>query len=130
MTQFICGLCRSALANMGATVLFSLGGVAGARQMHLEMLTQVFRWPMSTFDTTPTGRIVNRFSKDVFVLDGVLPELLRFLMVMLFAVNDIPAGFVVGCCYLCTRLCGSECDSDFHSRVDYLLNEYEAWPDY
>jgi ABC-type multidrug transport system fused ATPase/permease subunit len=37
------------------------------------LLDQVLKAPMSFFDTTPVGRIINRFSKDVYSLDEDLP---------------------------------------------------------
>lgn len=35
------------------------------------------RLPMSFFDTTPLGRIVNRFSKDTDIIDAYLPSVIR-----------------------------------------------------
>jgi ATP-binding cassette subfamily C (CFTR/MRP) protein 1 len=42
--------------------------VRAAKQLHNEMLRNVFLSTMAFFDTTPLGRIVNRFSKVFFVV--------------------------------------------------------------
>ncbi|CAH4037824.1 unnamed protein product [Pieris brassicae] len=55
-----------------------LGTLVAARTLHSKLLSGVLRAPsIGFFDCTPTGRILNRFSKDVEVLDNVLPMTLR-----------------------------------------------------
>ncbi|KAG0204740.1 hypothetical protein BGX28_003401 [Mortierella sp. GBA30] len=49
-------------------------GIRAAKTLHDVLLTRVLRLPMSFFDTTPMGRIVNRFSSDIGAIDGQLPE--------------------------------------------------------
>lgn len=51
-----------------------LGCWLAARQMHIVMLRGVLRAPLTFFDTTPIGRIISRFAKDVDVLDTSLPQ--------------------------------------------------------
>jgi ABC-type bacteriocin/lantibiotic exporter with double-glycine peptidase domain len=41
------------------------------------MLSNVLRSPMMFFETTPVGRILNRFSRDIETIDNVLPSLVR-----------------------------------------------------
>ena len=56
--------------------------VQGASSLHEGMLTRVFQAPMSFFDTTPVGRILNRFSKDMASVDEVLPMVNCYVCVM------------------------------------------------
>ncbi|NXX57592.1 MRP3 protein, partial [Scopus umbretta] len=58
----------------------AMGGINAARTLHAALLENKFRTPQSFYDTTPTGRIINRFSKDIFVIDEVIPPtILMFL---------------------------------------------------
>eukprot|EP00127_Corallochytrium_limacisporum_P002056 Clim_evm44s99 gene=Clim_evmTU44s99 len=62
------------LANALAVSLVSL---FAAINLHQDMLHSVLRAPILFFDTTPVGRIVNRFSRDVYTMDDKLAVNLR-----------------------------------------------------
>ncbi|KAK3825331.1 MAG: ATP-binding cassette transporter 1 [Benniella sp.] len=49
-------------------------GLHSTRVLHEKMLKSVLRSPMVFFDTTPMGRILNRFSKDQSTIDDALPR--------------------------------------------------------
>ncbi|KFQ38458.1 Canalicular multispecific organic anion transporter 2, partial [Mesitornis unicolor] len=51
----------------------AMGGINAARTLHAALLENKFHTPQSFYDTTPTGRIINRFSKDIYVIDEVIP---------------------------------------------------------
>ncbi|XP_067675074.1 multidrug resistance-associated protein 1-like [Haliotis asinina] len=53
--------------------LWNLRTVKASGTLHSHMLRNVLRAPMSFFDTTPTGRIVNRFSQDMDTIDIRMP---------------------------------------------------------
>ncbi|RHY38103.1 hypothetical protein DYB38_010877, partial [Aphanomyces astaci] len=55
------------------TLALFLAGLRGSSTMFNQLLTQVLRAPMSFFDTTPLGRIVNRMGKDVYAIDETIP---------------------------------------------------------
>ncbi|XP_067676731.1 multidrug resistance-associated protein 1-like isoform X1 [Haliotis asinina] len=54
--------------------------VRAAARLHEAILSRVFRSPMSFFDTTPLGRIINRMSRDVETIDNTLPVIVRMFM--------------------------------------------------
>ena len=71
------------------TVSVAIGGTRASRVMLRDSMRRVLRAPMSFFDTTPLGRIINRFSKDVDVMDNTLTDAIRmfsFTVAMIVAV--------------------------------------------
>ncbi|KAK4492454.1 hypothetical protein RD792_003263 [Penstemon davidsonii] len=54
-------------------VLVATFGLAAAQKLFLKMQKSVFRAPMSFFDSTPAGRILNRVSIDQSVVDLDIP---------------------------------------------------------
>ncbi|CAH8381102.1 unnamed protein product [Eruca vesicaria subsp. sativa] len=59
----------SSLCVLARTILVAIGGLSTAEKFFSRMLFSIFRAPMSFFDSTPTGRILNRVSTDQSVLD-------------------------------------------------------------
>ena len=70
------GILLSAFLFAGIWVTY-IGTLTAARMMHDSMLWRIVRAPMSFFDTTPLGRILNRFSKDIDIADNTLPDKIR-----------------------------------------------------
>ena len=81
------------------TLLFSIsvafGSIVASRRLHNRLLLNIMHSPMSFFDTTPLGRIVNRFSKDLFTIDQAIP---RAMMESLWCMLDV-IGMIVAISY-------------------------------
>lgn len=58
---------------MACLILF-LGNVRAGRLLHATFLRNIVSSPMAFFDTTPSGRILNRFGKDVDTIDQVVVQ--------------------------------------------------------
>ncbi|KAK9867452.1 hypothetical protein WJX84_001002 [Apatococcus fuscideae] len=51
-----------------------MGGLNASRKLHSRLLERVMRLPMSFFDSQPSGRLLNRFTKDTEAVDTqILP---------------------------------------------------------
>ena len=46
-----------------------MGGLRASRKLHAKLLQRVMRLPMSFFDSQPSGRLLNRFTKDMEAVD-------------------------------------------------------------
>ena len=51
---------------------FALFTYFSSQRLHKNAITHVLHAPMSFFETTPLGRIMNRFSKDIDNIDNQL----------------------------------------------------------
>ncbi|XP_071062931.1 LOW QUALITY PROTEIN: ATP-binding cassette sub-family C member 3 [Pseudochaenichthys georgianus] len=73
------GIAQGLLVMLSSFTL-AMGNIGAARKLHFNLLTNKFHTPQSFYDTTPLGRIINRFSKDIYVIDEALPStVLMFL---------------------------------------------------
>ncbi|KAK6098443.1 hypothetical protein MT418_002471 [Batrachochytrium dendrobatidis] len=71
-------------------------GIRAARVLHEQMLNCIVRLPQSFFDTTPLGRILNRFSKDQYTVDEVLPRTFQGYFRTMFGVISVLAVNAIG----------------------------------
>lgn len=66
-----------ALLQFAFSVFLTVYGTKASKTMLQRAYERVLRAPMSFFDTTPLGRIINRFGKDVDTMDNVLTDAIR-----------------------------------------------------
>ncbi|KAF9165614.1 hypothetical protein DFQ26_009690 [Actinomortierella ambigua] len=83
-------------------ICFVLATIQAAATLHDNLLNRVLRLPMSFFDTTPSGRVLNRFSSDMSDIDETVPEsLTAFLqfffhsLAVLFVVSYVTPAFLL-----------------------------------
>ncbi|CAI5534049.1 unnamed protein product [Closterium sp. Naga37s-1] len=67
-------------------VLLALGCLTAARSLHSRLLARVLRLPMAFFDSQPSGRLLNRFTRDMEQMDLQLPDTLLSYLSCLFQV--------------------------------------------
>ncbi|KAK7462637.1 hypothetical protein BaRGS_00038317, partial [Batillaria attramentaria] len=58
----------------GFSVVLMIATLCASSNMHDDVFAKMLRCPMSFYDTTPLGRIVNRFSSDMDEVDVRLPQ--------------------------------------------------------
>jgi len=78
---FAFGIGSAALVVVQTLILWIFCSIEASRKLHERMATAMFRSPMSFFETTPAGRILNRFSSDIYRVDEVLARTFNMLFV-------------------------------------------------
>nr|XP_047936057.1 ATP-binding cassette sub-family C member 10 isoform X2 [Anser cygnoides]XP_047936058.1 ATP-binding cassette sub-family C member 10 isoform X2 [Anser cygnoides]XP_047936059.1 ATP-binding cassette sub-family C member 10 isoform X2 [Anser cygnoides] len=64
--------------------LFAYGTIRAAIVIHNRLLQRVIKATVTFFDTTPTGRILNRFSSDLYCVDDTLPFILNIFLANMY----------------------------------------------
>uniref|UniRef100_A0A8C1G2J6 ABC-type glutathione-S-conjugate transporter n=2 Tax=Cyprinus carpio TaxID=7962 RepID=A0A8C1G2J6_CYPCA len=77
------------IAIFGTTVAISLGGIIASRHLHLELLNNVLHSPMSFFESTPSGNLLNRFSKEIDAIDCMIPDGLKMMLGYVFKLLEV-----------------------------------------
>lgn len=62
------------LISVARAFLFFGASLRAATALHNDAAAAVLRAPLSFFHTNPTGRVLNRFSKDQGAIDEQLPQ--------------------------------------------------------
>ncbi|PNJ01932.1 ABCC1 isoform 2, partial [Pongo abelii] len=81
------------IAVFGYSMAVSIGGILASHYLHVDLLHSILRSPMSFFERTPSGNLVNRFSKELDTVDSMIPEVIKMFMGSLF--NVIGACIVI-----------------------------------
>ena len=81
------------LAIYLAAFALASGALIASTTLHRDVLSNCLHSPVSFFDTTPIGRIVNRFSKDVDLVDTSIPR--NWEMTVKCGLNVLSTLFVI-----------------------------------
>lgn len=73
----------------GTTLAIALGGIVASHHLHADLLNSVLHSPMSFFEITPSGNLLNRFSKEIDAIDCMIPEGLKMMLGYLFKLLEI-----------------------------------------
>ena len=72
---------------MIGSIIIATSTINSSKKLHNNILKNLLRSPMLFFDITPIGRILNRFAKDIDVIDVLLPMALRTWVQLLISVR-------------------------------------------
>ncbi|RAL16060.1 ATP-binding cassette transporter YOR1 [Aspergillus homomorphus CBS 101889] len=95
---YIAVCCSQFIAMYGFAAHVTIVGANASKEMLHRAMYRILRAPMSFFDTTPMGRITNRFSKDVQVMDSDLPDSIRLFVLTLSQITAT-VGMVIAFYY-------------------------------
>ncbi|XP_062548884.1 ATP-binding cassette sub-family C member 10 [Armigeres subalbatus] len=74
----------NSLITLVRAFLFAYAGIKAAKSIHDKLLDSVVYTKFQFFDVAPLGRILNRFSSDVYTIDDTLPFILNILLAQFF----------------------------------------------
>ncbi|KAH9975853.1 P-loop containing nucleoside triphosphate hydrolase protein [Lactifluus volemus] len=76
----IFSLSTAGLNGLGSILILVLCSLRSSKRLHDAMLHSVIRAPLTFFETTPSGRILNLFTKDTNVVDQMLARVIQFVV--------------------------------------------------
>eukprot|EP00927_Polykrikos_kofoidii_P030678 TRINITY_DN26405_c0_g1_i1.p1 TRINITY_DN26405_c0_g1~~TRINITY_DN26405_c0_g1_i1.p1 ORF type:complete len:1239 (-),score=151.26 TRINITY_DN26405_c0_g1_i1:226-3942(-) len=93
VAQWMCAWLLVSAVTLGFTLaraaLFVRGCVRTAKLLHGSALSRVFAAPVGWFEATPTGRTLNRFGRDLDMVDSLLPPFVETAGVWIAEIGGI-----------------------------------------
>lgn len=86
--------------NLVTSLLFVSFIIKASAYLHKKLTDAITRAPTSFYDMTPIGRLLSRFSKDINLLDMLLPQQLEQVVNMLFNFLTVLVSVAVGAPYI------------------------------
>ena len=81
----VLGLAQT-VALVSGIIFITIGTLRASVSLHEHMLRHIMSSTMAFFDTTPLGRIINRFSKDFDEVDLMIPQNIKDILTDGFSV--------------------------------------------
>ncbi|KAI7889871.1 P-loop containing nucleoside triphosphate hydrolase protein [Mucor mucedo] len=98
---FLIGCVALLMTSLRTFILFS-GSLSASKKIHSQLLNRILRAKVRFYDTTPLGRIVNRFSSDLATIDQEVAPSLSFLMYSIIAtlcvvllISSVTPAFII-----------------------------------
>ena len=82
-----------ALGVLASSIIFRVACLGASKKLHQNLLVNVLRSSMEFTDTTPKGRILNRFGKEIEIMDSKIPE--NFHMVLRQGLECLAAIIII-----------------------------------
>ncbi|KAJ1863623.1 hypothetical protein LPJ73_000482 [Coemansia sp. RSA 2703] len=93
-TYGILGLASAVVTSLRTLMIWTKCSIKASENIHDNMLLGVMHSPMSYFDVTPMGRIINRFSADMLTCDLTIPWAMSAVLSVVF--NILSSVAVIG----------------------------------
>ncbi|KAJ1722150.1 hypothetical protein LPJ53_003386 [Coemansia erecta] len=93
-TYGMLGLASSVVSSLRSLMIWAKCSIKASEKIHDNMLLGVMHSPMSYFDVTPMGRIINRFSADMLTCDLTIPWAMSAILSVAF--NIFSSVAVIG----------------------------------
>ncbi|XP_054848807.1 ATP-binding cassette sub-family C member 6 isoform X2 [Eublepharis macularius] len=84
-----------AICKFGSTATVFLAGAMASRQLFSHLLQDIIQSPMMFFEQTPSGHLLNRFSKEMDAIDSIIPDKLKSLLGFMFHLLEIYLAIIV-----------------------------------
>ncbi|XP_050307150.1 ATP-binding cassette sub-family C member 4-like [Anthonomus grandis grandis] len=86
--------------TVSRAMFFYKMAMKASKNIHKKMFHCLLQAPMRFFDTNPSGRVLNRFSKDMGAIDEVLPRVLMDALTIILVMAGILVNVIISNYYM------------------------------